>query len=374
MTPVQHLDAPAPPVSTVELFAGFPVRTVGLDLGDCKTHYCILDAEGNVVRKGTFPTTQDALTRFFQDLGSSRVAFEASPHASWMHDISVELGHEVIVGNPREVKAISGSAKKTDGNDAEMIARLARADVQLLRPIRIRGVQARRGRTLLRARDGLVRSRTSLINSVRGLSKSEGVRIVGGTSRTFHHFAAEQLSAPLRETLWEVLQLIERLTQTIHAYDDKIEALANTVYPVEMERLQQIKGVGPITALAFLLAIEDPSRFRRSRQVAPYLGLVPSSKQSGNQDPECRIHKRGDSHVRWLLVQAAQYTLHRGPDTDLRRFGQKLAAKGGKSAKKRAIVAVARKLSVLLHRLWVSGSTYEALRESNVHLQTSASG
>jgi transposase len=278
-----------------------------------------------------------------------------------MHDALVELGHEVIVANPRELKAIWGSAHKTDKNDAERIARLARADVELLCPIHVRGVEARRGRSVLRARDGLVHARTDLINMVRGLSKAEGIRISRGSARTFHDRAREDLSAQLRETLREVLDAIEMVTHAIHAYDDKVQDLADTVYPEEMERLQQVQGVGPITALAFILAIDDPSRFSRSREVGPYLGLVPRKDQSGKNDPQCRITKRGDCHLRWLLVQCAHYILHRGQDSDLRRFGQALAAKGGGKGKKRAAVAIARKLSVVLHTLWVTGRTYEPL-------------
>ena len=159
-----------------------------------------------------------------------------------------------------------------------------------------------------------------------------------------------------------LLETIEGLTRTIREMDREVEQVCNTRYP-ETALLRQVKGVGPITALCFVLTIEDPTRFTKSRSMGAYLGLRPKHRNSGDQQPQLRITKGGDRLMRRLLVSAAHYILGPlGPDTDLRRSGLQMAERGGKSAKKRAVVAVARRLAVLLHRLWVTGEEYEPLR------------
>ncbi len=155
---------------------------------------------------------------------------------------------------------------------------------------------------------------------------------------------------------------IESLTEKIHESDVKIEQIARTEYP-ETVLLKQVKGVGTVIALTFILTVEDRERFQKSRDVGCYLGLRPRRGESGESQPQLRITKEGDIYLGKLLVQGAHYVLgYRGPDTDLKRWGQKLAARGGRNAKKRAIVAVARKLAILLHRLWVTAEVYEPLR------------
>ena len=166
---------------------------------------------------------------------------------------------------------------------------------------------------------------------------------------------AGAVPSELRAALVPVLRMIDELTQRIVAFEKRIEKLSKERYP-ETEVLRQVNGVGALTAFTYVLTLEDPQRFRNSRSVGPFLGLCPKQRQSGARDPELRISKAGDRDLRRLLVQSAQYIL--GPfasDSDLRRFGLALASRGGKSAKRRAIVALARKLSVLLHRLWVTG-------------------
>jgi transposase len=161
--------------------------------------------------------------------------------------------------------------------------------------------------------------------------------------------------------LLPLVQLAEGLSACIQGYDRRIEELASEKYgPTKL--LRQVKGVGPITALAYVLTLEKPERFPKSRDVGPYLGLVPKQEDSGESQPQLGISKAGDRMLRKLLVGSAQYILGPfGPDTDLRRYGLRLCERGGKNAKKRAAVAVARKLAVLLHRLWVSGEVYEPL-------------
>jgi transposase len=169
----------------------------------------------------------------------------------------------------------------------------------------------------------------------------------------------------VREALLPLVRLVEMLSRSIEDYDQRIETLAAEKYP-QTERLRQVKGVGALTSLAYVLTLESPERFAQSRDVGPYLGLVPKQEDSGDNQPQLRISKAGDEMLRRLLVGSAQYILGPfGPDTDLRRYGLRLCERGGKNAKKRAAVAVARKLAVLLHRLWVSGEVYEPLRQTS---------
>ncbi|MBA3232180.1 MAG: IS110 family transposase [Acidobacteria bacterium] len=217
---------------------------------------------------------------------------------------------------------------------------------------------------LIRSRDALIRSRTQLVNHVRGAVKSFGERLPKCSASSFHKRVAGRLPEELKTALEPILDTIASLTIRIRAYDRQLEDLAESLYP-ETRLLRQVPGVGTLTALAFMLTIEDPERFEDSRMVGAYLGFVPKKDQSGDSDPQRRISKRGDRMLRRLLVGSAQYLLGPfGEDSDLKRHGEKIAERGGTNAKKRAVVAVARKLSVLLHRLWMTGEAYEPLRNA----------
>jgi len=246
---------------------------------------------------------------------------------------------------------------------AEALARLARIDPELLYPVKHRSVQAQADLTLIRARAGLVRARTGLVNAVRGLAKSYGERLRGCNVRNMNPEKAESLSPELQAALEPLLNAIESLSERIEEYNERIEDLAQQRYR-QVALLKQIKGVGTLIALTYMLTLEDPHRFRKSRDVGGYLGLQPGRRNSGQSEPQLHI-KEGDPYLRTLLVQGAQHILGPfGPDCDLRRWGLKLAERGGRNGKKRAIVATARKLAVLLHHLWVSGEAYEPLHNS----------
>jgi transposase len=200
---------------------------------------------------------------------------------------------------------------------------------------------------------------------VRGAVKSFGARLPKCPSRSFHKRATAPIPEALRPALGPILEQIGSLTQRICEYDRLLETISKEHYP-ETELLRQVEGIGPLTALCFVLTLEDPYRFERSRSVGAYLGLVPARDQSGDRDPQKRISKEGDEMLRRLLVGSAHYIL--GPfssDSDLRRHGEKIASRGAKNAKKRAVVAVVRKLAVLLHSLWISGELYEPLRNTH---------
>jgi transposase len=268
-------------------------------------------------------------------------------------------GHAVLVANARKLRAIYASGRKSDRVDARTLARVGRLDPVLLAPIRHRGPQAQADRALLLARDVLVRTRTQLVNHVRGAVKAVGGRVPACSAPAFGARSAAHVPEEVRPALTPVVQQLAALTAEIRAYDRAVEQLAATRYP-ETARLRQVPGVGALTALCFVLTLEDPARFATSRAVGAYVGLCPRQHDSGAQHPQLPITKGGDALLRRLLVGAAHYILGPfGPDCRLRVWGLALASRGGRNAKKRAIVAVARKLATLLHRLWVSEAAYD---------------
>jgi transposase len=345
----------------MEGITGTTAITIGLDVSDRFTEAYAIDANGEFVASWRMPAKAAVLREQLSRYPGARVVLEVGCHSPWISRQLKEDGFEVIVANPRRVRLIAESDAKSDRMDAEQLARLGRIDPGLLSPIVHRGEQAQRDRVLLLARDGLVRSRTLLINQARGFAKSLGARLPSSTSDAFAKRVRESVGEDLFPGLEAILRMVEQLTQQIHSIDRQVERLCEDRYPVT-EQLQQPSGVGALTALAFVLTIEDPNRFAKSRHVGPYLGLRPRRRDSGDRRPQLPITKAGDRMMRRLLVSAAHYILGPfGPDTDLRRFGLRIAERGGKAAKKRAAVAVARKLAVLLHRLWVTGEAYQAL-------------
>ncbi len=343
---------------------GFPKVTVGMDLGDRFSQLCFLNAEAEVVERKRIRTTPEAVREEFENRDRLRIALETGTHSPWVSELLKEGGHEVIVANSRRLAIIYKNKNKSDKTDAETLARVARADPELLAPIQHREGKTRRHLSVLRSRDSLVGVRKNLINHVRGTVKSYGARLPRCSAPAFHNKVPEFIPEDLAGFLTPVLKLIGNLTQTIKQFDKSISDACEKLYK-ETDRLRQLKGVGPITALAYILILEDPRRFKRARQVGAYVGLTPRQDDSGNSKPQLRITKSGDKFLRRLLVNCAQYILGPfGEDSDLRQHGLAIAKRGGKNAKKRAVVAVARKLSVLLYRLWVTGEEYEPLRNT----------
>jgi transposase len=338
--------------------------TLGLDLGDRTSRYAVLATDAALMGEGRLATARDAMQDFFTALAPARVVLEVGTHSPWVSRLLAACGHEVIVANPRRVRLISAAVRKSDRIDAVTLARLGRSDPALLSPIRHRGEAAQADLGQLRARDALVRTRTLLINHVHGTVKAMGYRVPSATARTFARQARAALPPALAPALAGLLDTIAHLTEQIAAADRSLALLARERYP-ETARLRQIAGVGPITALCFVLTLEDPTRFAQSRSVGAYLGLCPRERQSGARSPQLRITKAGDPLLRRLLVTSAHYILGPfGPETDLRRWGLALAERGGTNAKKRAVVAVARKLAALLHHFWVTDVVYQPLREA----------
>jgi transposase len=269
-----------------------PKVTAGLDLGDRYSYLCLIDTEsGEVVEEGRLRTTPEALRRRFASERPLRIAIETGTHSPWVSRLLEECGHEVLVANSRKLRLIYANKRKTDEVDAENLARLARLDPKLLYPLKHRGEEGQAHMALIRSREALVSSRTQLVNHVRGTVKSFGARLPKCPARSFHKRAQEHIPEPLLPALGPILETIGSLTERIRDYDRKLERISKERYP-ETELLRQVEGIGPITALTFVLTLEDPHRFEKSRSVGAYLGLVPARNQSGDRDPQKRIFRR----------------------------------------------------------------------------------
>lgn len=343
----------------------FP-RTIGIDLGIRKSAFCIVSPAGERLVEDELKTAQPEMRSFLQSQPSSRVVIEASGPSRWVAELATSCGHDVLVANPREFRLICESHRKTDRNDSRILADFGQFRPQLLHPVKLRGLECHLARTLIAARAHLVRQRTLTINFIRAQVRNLGESLPVCSAAYFHKKAQELIPVKLRSSLAPMQQSLELLSDTIKNYDHEIECLCREEFP-ETAILSQVNGVGPNTALAFIATIEDPARFACSRNVGAYVGLVSKSRSSGSKDPQLRISKRGDKTLRRLLVNAATYIVGpRGQDSDLKRYGEHLQERGGQASRAKARIAVARKLAVLLHRLWVTGEVYEPLHNSAV--------
>jgi transposase len=348
------------------------IETIGCDLGDKQSELCLLTEDGTAVRLKPVKTSQAAMRAFFMR-APAHVIIEVGAHSRWVSELLRELGHTVTIANPRRVELISKNHSKSDVTDAELLARLGRSDRSLLSPVEHRGNEVQADLAVAKARDGLVACRTKVINSIRGMVKSFGGRLPSVSSESFHTKAAPLIPEPLKAAVDPLIETVGHLNDQIKKYDRQIAKLGKKY--VDVEVVSQPKGVGVLTALVFILTIENKERFRSSRMAGAFVGLRPRKDQSGNCDKQLRITKTGDPHLRRLLVISANYVLGPfGQDSDLRRWGLELAKRGGKNAKKRATVAVARKLAVLMHRLWTTGEEYVPLgyAQKRRELQTAA--
>lgn len=338
---------------------------IGVDLGDRQHHICVTDKLGNILAERVIANTGEALLKLASAHRGALMVIEVGTHSPWISRLLEANGCACLVANARKLRAIYQNDRKCDQLDARMLAKLARVDPELLCPIAHGSEQQQTHRLRLTLRDSLVRQRTSMINTIRFALKSLGVRLPGCATASFARQCRQQLDgSPWVDAVEASLAALETLNAQIKSLDQQIAQIACAHYP-QTQILQQITGVGPLTALSFVLAVGEPERFDNARDVGAYFGLVPRRDQSGLSDKPLPISKAGDGHVRRLLVQCAQYILGRfGPDCNLRRYGLALAAKGGKSSKKKAVIAVARKLAVLMLVLWKTGQPYEPLRHA----------
>jgi len=345
-------------------------RVIALDLGDRKTTL-VRREDGEIVHE-KLVTQREAFTERFADEPPSRVVFEAGSQSPWVAWLLVELGDEPVAVHPRRLLMITRSARKCDRTDGEWLLRLAETDLQILSPVQVRSRHKQTDLVRLRIRENLICMRVQAVLAVRSQAKLFGCALPSGGPVALPKRARETLPADLQLVLQPLLHQIESLTVALRKINAQIERTTKTKYR-ETAALTQVPNIGALTALTLVLTLQNPDRFTKSREVGPVVGLVPRQRQSGSRDPELRITKQGDGELRRLLVLAAQrFMRNAAPDTDLKRFGLRLAARGGKNAKKRAVVAVARKLAVLLVALWKSGEVYEPLRHAEQTLTPAA--
>ena len=344
-----------------------PCPVVGLDLGDRYSHYCMLSDRGEWMEEGRIQSTVASVEKHFGGEPRMRIGLEIGSHSPWVSRLLKSYGHEVIVANPRKIPTLTKSESKNDRNDAEQLARMAAFDPKLLHPIEHRSLERQQDLNLIHTRSVLVRARTMLVNSARGLVKSAGGRLPSCSSEAFPEKVSVAVPRELKAACEPLLKQIAQMNRTLAGMDKQIEGLAKK-YP-EIAVLRTAPGVGPVVAACYVLTLGNPKTMETNRQAGAYLGLRPRQQQSGDCNPQCGITKTGNSYLRSLLVQSAQYILGRfGPDSELRRWGLKLAACGGKRGKKRAIVAVARKLAVLLLSMWRNGKKFEPFPQSATQL------
>lgn len=336
---------------------------VGIDVSDRKSEVCWLNSQTGELRTAKIETSPAAFKQYFEKQRPQRVALETGTHSAWIAQLFLELGIEAVVANARQLKLISKSRKKTDANDALLLAQLAATPVGLglLQPVKLVSYQQQLDRVALRAREDLVEARVKLQNAIRGLVKPFGVRLCGTSANVLRRNAKDLLPEALMDVVMPLLDVMQQIERRTEDLEEKMTKIAAERYPA-VEHLRQVNGVGLMTAYAFVVTIGDPARFTKSRAVGPYLGLTQAKRESGDSSPDLGITKSGNRLMRSLLVNAAHYMLcSHGKDSDLRRWGLNLA-RGGKQQKKRAVVALARRIAVLLHRLWVTGAPYEPLR------------
>jgi len=331
---------------------------IGMDLGDKRNVIVVFDEQGNELPPERIVNTAGAIEGFFSKYSGAHVVIEAGTLSAWISRLLRKMGHTVCIGNPRRLRVIWDADDKSDERDARILGLMYRMEPRLLHPVTHRSEEAQASLAILKGRDQLVGARTKLVNHVRGTLKTLGLSLKGCTPLNMPTKAPDQIPGALWPSVAAVIETIAHLTDQIRDLDKEIDRLCAKEYP-ETQYLLQVPGVGPKTALTYVLTLEKPERFEKSRDVGAFVGLTPRRDQSGQCDKQLRITKAGNPMLRRLLVTAAQHVLGPfGPDCDLRRYGEAIAERGGKRSKKCAIVAVARKLAVLLHRLWADQSEY----------------
>ena len=340
--------------------------TIGMDLGNKKHTVCALDAGGSILFRQEVPNIPESLEGFFRELAGATVAMETGLCCRWISALARAQGCRVLVGNARKLAAIWMSKRKNDRNDAKTIAQLARADPELFHPVELRDDEHHAMVQIIRLREQAVGARTALVNSIRGTCKARGVFLPVCDASCFHKAARERLDGELAQLVAPLLDTLEALRESIRAYDQMLETYAREHFGKETDLLRTIPGCGLITACAFVAHVGDPARFEKARSAGPNFGLTPTQDQSVDTDAPKRISKTGSSQVRHLLLTAANYILRdSSPDTALKRHGLRICARGGKVARRKAKVAVARKLAVTMLAMLKTGRPYEDRRVEN---------
>ena len=332
-------------------------------MGDKNHKAVVIGADGREVERREVANTEAGVAAFLGGFAGATLAVETGTHCRWVAALAAKLGVKALVANARRVRAIWQSSRKNDWRDAEMLAKIARTEPSLLSPVRLRTADDQRLMRLAKARDALVRCRTRVVNQVRGFCKAEGARLPTCAAERFAKLKGE-LPAEIADVACHLFETLEHLNGKIRAYDGILREAVMRLRKEDAEAVMQVGGVGPVTAAVFLAAVGDAKAFRKPRDAGAFLGLTPRQAQSGDADPQMRITKEGNAMARRMLVTAANRILSRnGADSDIRRHGMRIAERGGKNAKRRAKVAVARRLAVTMLALIRKKEAYRPLSD-----------
>jgi transposase len=335
----------------------------GIDVSLKESSICVVDATGKIVRETKVPSEPETLVAFFRQLGlpMTRIGLEAGPLSQWLHAGLTQAGFDVVLLETRQVKAaLSAMVVKTDRKDARGIAQLLR--MGWFRPVHCKSLPAQETRALLVGRKLLQSKLLDLEFSIRGILRGFGLK-VGPVSKGRFVARIRELTfgQPMLERVIEpMLRAREVLSKEFHTLH---RAMLDLVRKNSLcRRLMTVPGVGAVVAITFTTAIDDPARFSRSRAVGAHFGLTPKKYQSGETDVTGGISKVGDEMVRVALYQAANVILTRSSRfSALKRWAMAVAKRRGM---KRATVALARKLAVVLHRMWLDGSEFRFGKEA----------
>lgn len=336
--------------------------TIGMDLGDRNCEICVLGPDHRILEEASIPTSRESFADFFGRFPGARVVFEVGSQSRWVQPFLRGLGLEVLAADPRQIKLITQSRRKNDQRDAFILARAGQGLPELLCPVEHRSEEAHADLALARTRDLLVRTRTQFVNRIRALVKTTGDRIRGVGPAYFFRKAPEQVPPHLQTACAPLFAALTLIHEQLLEIERQTQRIVKERYPV-VERLLDVPGVGLRTAFAFVTTLEDPRRIRGTRNCGAYLGLTPRQRESGSSSPQLGITKTGDRDLRRLLVLCGHHLLGPlGKDCRLRRWGLQLCERGGRNAKKRAVVAVARKLAIHLLAIWKNGQAYDRWR------------
>jgi transposase len=327
----------------------------GIDLANKASAHCTIDEHDRVLREGKAPTDEEGLREAVEGLLPLRAIIEACPLAEWAAGVLEGLGCEAVVIDPRAAKHLVSSKKKTDARDARTLARIGRSGWYTA--VHRKSEAARESRSRLQGRQALMKVKKALLSAIRGLLRAHGLRLGPVSEGAF----AERVRAVVRGRVPGLAATFEHLLETWEQARQGTDRLERQIERASQEDevtrlLKTVPGVGPLVSTVYKATIDDPSRFRRGEEVADYVGLVPRVYQSGEVEYRGRITKEGDGLLRWHLVEAAHVLLTKGRDCALKRWGLELEKRKGAA---KARVAVARKLCLLLWRLWLRGEAFK---------------
>ena len=331
---------------------------IGIDVSDKTSKICVMAkiaGERRIVEETTVATTKEAFSEYLATKDrKAAVTFETGAHCRWMAQLIRSMGFKVNVANPAKLRALTHSNSKNDRNDARELARYTLADVEMLHPVFLRPETHQQMIRLLEARLALVTTRTKLINEMRGFAKSMGFRIPKKDAAYFHLIDRTGWPRDLEAVCWPLMGVLKTIHMKIAAIEKQMRELADTPeFAADVESVRQVVGVGFLCSVAYVAVLGgNYARFAKARDVGPYLGLVPRQDQSGDIDKQLPITKAGSTLLRALLTEAAQVALRDGIRmTDLKLKGLRIAERGGKNARKRAVTATVRGLAVTMMAL-----------------------